>query len=114
MLATFVSASAHEHREVGKYEFVVGFQNEPAYVNQPNGVWVSIHEVAPTEAAAGAEEGRADRGVGEDPEGNGAAGAATMPVTLRAAFGEPGVYLGDFIPTTEGTTSSSSPVRSPE
>lgn len=25
-----------------------------------------------------------------------------MPVTLRAAFGEPGVYLGDFIPTTEG------------
>ena len=31
-------ASAHEHREVGKYEFVVGFQNESAYLNQPNGI----------------------------------------------------------------------------
>jgi len=75
MLATFVSASAHEHREVGKYEFVVGFQNEPAYVNQPNGVLgINPRGSAHRSRCGRGGRGRADRGVGEDPEGNGAAG----------------------------------------
>ncbi len=35
-----ITAIAHEHREVadGQYELTVGFLNEPAFVNQQNGL----------------------------------------------------------------------------
>ena len=36
------SASAHEHRHVGKYEFVVGFLNEPAFEGELNAMSVRI------------------------------------------------------------------------
>lgn len=92
-------ASAHEHREVGKHELVVGFQNEPSYVNQPNGIWVKV-----TEPAAGGEqaEGKPVEGLEKTLKAEVISGDDKMSVPLRAAFGEPGVYLGDFIPTKVG------------
>lgn len=91
-------ASAHEHREVGKYEFTVGFQNEPAYLNQPNGIWVQVVEAA----AEGVDEGKPVEGLEKALKAEVIQGNDRMSVPLRAAFGEPGVYLGDFIPTKVG------------
>jgi hypothetical protein len=91
-------ASAHEHREVGKYEFTVGFQNEPAYLNQPNGIWVRVVEAV----SEGAAEGKPAEGLEETLKAEVIQGNDRMSVPLRAAFGEPGVYLGDFIPTKVG------------
>lgn len=91
-------ARAHEHREVGKYEFTVGFQNEPAYLNQPNGIWVQVVEAAPE----GAEEGKPVEGLERALKAEVIQGNDRLSVPLRAALGEPGVYLGDFIPTKEG------------
>ena len=43
-------ASAHEHRTVGDYNFVVGFLNEPAVQDELNAVSVSITKPAPADA----------------------------------------------------------------
>src|SRR5690606_32924961 len=37
-LAAAPGASAHERRAVGDYEIVIGFLNEPAIVEEPNGL----------------------------------------------------------------------------
>src|SRR5256886_11493937 len=37
-------ALGHEHRSVGPYTFVVGWTNEPAYVNAANGVSLDVTE----------------------------------------------------------------------
>ncbi len=42
LLASFATASAHEQRTVGKYDFEVGWLNEPAYVSAPNAVSISV------------------------------------------------------------------------
>ncbi len=107
LLAAFVTAlsaggvaSAHEHREVGKYEFIVGFQNEPALVNQPNGI--SLRVVDTSAQTEDEPEGKPVEGLEKTLKAEVIQGNDTMSVPLRAAFGEPGTYLGDFIPTKEG------------
>lgn len=94
------AARAHEHRTAGGHELVVGFQNEPSYVNEPNGIWLSVHEAAPAGAAGG--EGAPVEGLEKTLEAEVIQGNERMDVPLRAAFGEPGVYLGEFIPTRVG------------
>ena len=44
LLATAGVESAHEHRELvdGQYEITVGFINEPAVAEEPNGLWFSV------------------------------------------------------------------------
>src|SRR5437899_4850803 len=42
LLLTTQSALAHEKRHVGKYTFVVGFLDEPAYANIKNGLDLTI------------------------------------------------------------------------
>jgi hypothetical protein len=55
-------AFAHGHIEVGEYSFSVGFLNEPAYLGQPNAVYLAVthhageDEHAAGEAAAGATQ----------------------------------------------------------
>src|SRR5205085_11018453 len=47
MLAAGASpAAAHEIRDVGKYQFTVGFGNEPAYTGQENFVQFFLHDRA--------------------------------------------------------------------
>lgn len=89
------SALAHEHREVGDYELTVGFLNEPAILEEPNGVSLEVmkgHGDAgvPVEGLAGSL--RAEVIYGEN----------RLPVELQAAFGQPGAYKSDFIPTEIG------------
>ena len=104
-------ASAHEHREVGDYEFTIGFNVEPALVNQPNALFlhVAIHQPTPegqepATGEEGEEEGIPVEGLEETLQADiiVGGGAATMPLTLEAAFGDPGTYLADVIPTQVG------------
>jgi hypothetical protein len=88
------TALAHEHREVGDFEFVVGFMNEPAYVNELNGIDLRITRGDdPVENAH--ETLRAAIIFGEE----------VMEVDLRPVWGQPGAYTADVIPTTTGTYS---------
>lgn len=89
------SALAHEHREVGDYELTVGFLNEPAILEEPNGLSLEVmkgHGDAgvPVEGLAGSL--LAEIIYGED----------RLPVELEASFGRPGAYKADFIPTEIG------------
>lgn len=89
---TPLGTSAHETRTVADdYEFVVGFINEPAVVDEFNGIWASV--------ASGDEpvEGLADTLQAEV-----LFGEETLDASLRPSFGEPGVYLSNFIPMAEG------------
>jgi hypothetical protein len=89
-------ASAHERRQVGPYEFVVGWWTEPAFANQPNGPEVTI-----TKGGKPVVEGvelTADLTFGEE--------AVTYPLEpafIVGVFGEEGNYNADLVPTRPGT-----------
>jgi hypothetical protein len=89
------SAAAHERRTMaGKYTFVVGFINEPALVEEPNGIDLRITNVQTNEPVEGAEKTlKADVAVG----------GQTKTFELRARFGQKGAYTADLFPTKTGT-----------
>lgn len=95
LMASIGLAGAHEHRHVGEYEIVVGFLNEPAIVEEPNGL--SLRVTKGEGEAAQPVEGLADTLQAEVIYGD-----QTMPLTLEPAFGQPGSYRANFIPTAEG------------
>jgi hypothetical protein len=85
-------ALAHERREVGKYQFVVGFNEEPALQGEPNGAQITI-----------SEGDRRIEGLASSLKLTVAAGGGTpKEFPLRAVFGQPGRYVADFIPTRPG------------
>jgi hypothetical protein len=95
--------SAHEHREVGGYTFVVGFLNEPAVQDEVNAVSVRITQpVADATPAAGEEE------VAETPvEGltltvEVILGDQSVTLPLEPKWGDPGHYVAYLIPTQPG------------
>lgn len=88
-------ASAHESREVGDYQFIVGFLNEPAIVEEPNGLSLSVsrgtgENAEPVEGLAGSLQAEVTFG------------SETRSLELNPAFGQPGAYRAEFIPTAEG------------
>lgn len=88
---------AHERRTLagGKYEVVVGWDTEPAYVNQRNaaGIRISKAGTIPAEAVTGAEKMLKVQ-IRQ--------GAQTRTFDLRAVFGQPGYYVADILPTRAG------------
>lgn len=87
-------AFAHERRSVGKYDFVVGFLNEPAYVNQVNSVDLRVtnHETSkPVE------------GLDKTVKVEVLVGGKTLPLSLSARFGQAGAYNAYFLPTKVGS-----------
>src|SRR5436190_24251861 len=87
-------ASAHERRTVaGKYTFVVGFLNEPALIDQPNGIDLRI---------SNAQSGDPVEGVEKTLKADLVVGGATRTVDLRSRFGMKGAYTADLIPTKTG------------
>ena len=85
-------AHAHESREVGPFEVVVGWWEEPAFAGQPNGPEITIE--------------RNGRPVAEDDvalEVDLSFGEETATYELEAAFGEDGSYNADLFPTRPGT-----------
>jgi hypothetical protein len=85
-------AEAHESREVGPFELVVGWWEEPAFAGQPNGPEITIE--------------RDGEPVGEDDvalEVELTFGEQTAAYELEPAFGEDGNYSADLVPTRSGT-----------
>lgn len=85
--------SAHEHRDVGKYEFVVGFMNEPAFEGEQNGIWVQITEKATSRPVENLAESLKAQVIFGDQQ---------RDMELEPAWGEKGVYTADFYPTSSG------------
>jgi hypothetical protein len=88
-------ALGHERRVVGPYTFVVGWLNEPAYVNLLNSLDLTVTETSGAKAVEGLEKTlKADLTFG---------GTTTaQPLTLAARFGLPGKYSGYVLPTKVG------------
>lgn len=89
-------ALAHERREVGKYQLVVGFNVEPALQAEPNGAQITV--------TVPSENGRAVEGLADTLRVAVAhGGGPARDFRLRSVFGTPGRYVADLIPTRPGT-----------
>jgi hypothetical protein len=97
-------ASAHAEKTVGRYAFVVGFGDEPAYAGQPNSLQVLItRDGKPATDLAGQLDGlmaHAYYGRRADPK----AENAMMPLEPHFGddWGAPGDYRSFFVPTQAG------------
>ena len=88
-------ALGHERRSVGPYTFVVGWINEPAYVNAANGLSLDVTETSNSKRVEGlATTLKAEVIVG--------GGAKTLSLDLATDEETPGHYAGSFIPTKVG------------
>ena len=89
------SALAHERRAIagGKYDVVVGWDVEPAYVGMKNSASIRIMDAGTTNPVTGAEKGL-KLAVRQ--------GASTQTFPLRAMFGQNGYYVADIVPTRVG------------
>lgn len=88
-----VAVSAHERREVGKYLFVVGFLNEPAFEGEQNGVSVRI---------TNSETGQPVENLAETFKAQVVFGDQQRDLKLQPVFRDPGHYKSDFYPTATG------------
>jgi len=88
-------ASAHEHRTVGDYALTVGFLNEPAINEQPNGLDFRVAQGTGTAA-------KPVTGVAATLKAEVKFGDQTMPLTLSPVFNVDGSYKANFIPTAAG------------
>src|SRR6266513_6160580 len=88
-------ALGHEHRSVGPYTFVVGWINEPAYVNAANGLSLDVTETSSSKPVEGlATTLQAEVIVG--------GGAKKLSLDLASDEETSGHYVSSFIPTKTG------------
>jgi hypothetical protein len=97
VLAAPSTSLAHERRTIGggKYDVVVGWDSEPAYMNQRNaaGIRISRAGTNPAEPVLGAEK-TLQLQIRQ--------GGQTRQLQLRTVFGQPGYYVADIVPTRAG------------
>jgi Pyruvate/2-oxoacid:ferredoxin oxidoreductase gamma subunit len=97
LLVTPAVTLAHERRTIdgGTYDVVVGWDSEPAFVNQRNaaGIRISKSGTNPAEPVSGAEQ-TLQLQIRQ--------GAQSQQFPLRAVFGQPGYYVADIVPTRAG------------
>jgi hypothetical protein len=90
-------ASAHERRTVaGKYTFVVGFLSEPTYVEDENGVSLTVTNAQTNQPVEGLEKTLKVEVT---------AGSASKTFDMDVVFNKDGAYKADFIPTRAGSYS---------
>jgi len=89
------TALAHERRTIanGKYDVVVGWDVEPAYVDMKNAAGIRIMDAGTTNPVTGADKTLKVQ-IRQ--------GANTQPFPLRAVFGQNGYYVADILPTRDG------------
>lgn len=87
-------AHAHERRNVGKYQLVVGFFEEPAIEGMRNGVSLRITTADTDKPVEGAEKTLKVDII---------SGGKSKTLSLRPVFRQPGRYTADLIPTRPGT-----------
>jgi hypothetical protein len=87
------NATAHGHTEVGDYELVIGFHNEPAYQGEPNGLdlFVTNHETS--EPVNGLEETLSVEII---------YGSSKKELQIEPQWGQDGAYTAYVIPTETG------------
>src|ERR1700738_970317 len=97
LLVSPTAAFAHEQRPIagGKYDVVVGWDVEPAYLNEKNGATIRISQAGSTPAVP--VEG-ADKTLKVQIR----QGAQNKEFALRAVFGQTGYYTADIVPTRAG------------
>jgi len=88
-------ASAHEHKVVGDYTLTIGFLNEPAINEQPNGLSLRVDKGSD-------ETGTPVTGLASTLKAEVKFGGQTMPLTLEPVFNQDGAYDANFIPTAPG------------
>jgi hypothetical protein len=91
MTAFTPTAEAHERRQVGAYTFVVGFAEEPAYVEQPNGASLRV-----------TRDGQPVEGLEQSLKVEVTRGGESRTFDLTRVFNQPGSYVARFIPTETG------------
>jgi hypothetical protein len=96
-------ASAHEHRVVaGKYTFIVGWSDEPAYTTFKNGLDLRVTENTGTPTAGGESEGTPVEGLDQTLQAEVIYGDQKMPLTLEPRWNTPGAYDGWVVPIAAG------------
>jgi hypothetical protein len=99
-MVTATPALAHEERTVGRYQFAVGFGDEPAYAGMKNSVQMFLHDADDKPVTDLGDTLKVDVGFG----------GQTMTLSMEpffeiGEFGIPGDYRAWFIPTRPGTYS---------
>ncbi len=97
LLVPFATAGAHEHRQAGGYELVVGWVEEPTYAGFMNGVQVRI-----TDAAGKPFVDLGDTLKVEVIYGKQKTEAVSLVPAFGEKFGRQGEYRAQFIPTRSG------------
>ena len=102
MILAALPAVAHEQRQVGAYQFTVGWQQEPAYVGQLNAVQLFLHDA----------KGNPIDDLGNPPSLQvmvSTGGQTSSPLSLEPSFdpdtrlGMHGEFTAAIIPTSPGT-----------
>src|SRR5258708_29432029 len=90
------AVSAHEKRTIagGKYDVKVGWKNEPAVINQPNGATIEIKKAGTQDAVTGVEKTLQVK------IALGGKELTTLPLVPLADT--PGTYVADFTPPATG------------
>jgi hypothetical protein len=94
-------ASAHEEKTVGKYHFVVGFGDEPAYAGEKNSVQLILADVSDKPVTDLTNTLKVEVTTGD-------AQPLALPMEPNfevGEFGTPGDYRAFFIPTAPGSYS---------
>jgi hypothetical protein len=93
LLATTHATEAHERRSVGAYNLVVGWLNEPAYLNEPNAVDLRVSRASDATPVTGLEQTlKVEATQGE----------SKTTLDFRPRFNTPGAYDGRLMPTAPG------------
>lgn len=92
-LALPPAALAHERREVGKYDLVVGWMEEPAFLGYKNGISLRVENRETKQPVEGLEKTL---------KVEAQFGGQRRELELRAVFRQPGSYTADLVPTREG------------
>ena len=92
-LVTVRGTLAHGSTDVGNYELVIGFHNEPAYQGEANGLDLFVTNIETEEAVNGLEETLSVEII---------YGSSNRELELRTQFGQEGAYTADILPTEAG------------
>lgn len=95
LVATSTTASAHERRDVGKYQFTVGWIVEPSFEGIKNGLDLRVVTKDGGKPVEGLEKTLKW-------ELTHVPGGASKTFDVRTIFRDPGHYTADIIPTASG------------
>lgn len=103
VVAVPARALAHESRDVGKYQMVVGFLVEPAYEGQKNGLDLRVRvPVAPGATGTPTPITGLEKTLQVEISFVGSDKKITKPVRAISASSDPGHYTADVLPTQAG------------